>query len=86
MCPMTHSREMCCLLRAYIGDITERLPSLMWSTDYYPLMLFQVGTGDMSRSRLLISPEGLQSSGSCGKGLWRAGIFAINSPGQRKEV
>lgn len=52
MCLVTHSGEMCCLLRAPIGDITERLPSLVRSTDYYPLLLFQVGTSNMTRSSL----------------------------------
>lgn len=57
MCPVTHSREMSCLLRAHIGDISERLPSLRRSAEYFPLLLFQVGTSDMSSSSLRSIPR-----------------------------
>ena len=33
-------------------DVTKRLPSLVQSTDYYPLLLFHVGTSDTARSSL----------------------------------
>lgn len=40
----THSRVACCLLGAWIRDVTETLPSLIQSTDYYSLLLLHVGT------------------------------------------
>ena len=43
---------MCCLLGARIRDVTERLPSLIQSTDYYPLLLFRVDTSDTVGSSL----------------------------------
>ena len=42
--PDIQSREACCLPGTKIRDITERLPQLVKSTDYYPLLLFHVGT------------------------------------------
>ena len=50
--PDALSREVCCFPGARIRDVTERLPSLVQSTDYYPLLLFHVGTSDTARSSL----------------------------------
>lgn len=40
------SREICCLLGIHIWDIVEKRPRLIWPFDYYPLLLFRVGTND----------------------------------------
>ena len=47
-----HYLDVCCLMGAHIRDITERLPNLAQSTDYYPLLLFHMGTDDTARSSL----------------------------------
>lgn len=44
--PDIQTREVCCLSEAKIQDVTERLPQLVKSTVYYPLLL-HVGTNDM---------------------------------------
>lgn len=49
--PDVLSREVCCLLRAGIRDVTERLPSLAEDTKHY-LLLFCMGTSDTGRSWL----------------------------------
>ena len=36
-------REICCLPAARVKDITRRLPSLVNSSDYYPLLIVQAG-------------------------------------------
>ncbi|GAB0208393.1 hypothetical protein GRJ2_003305000 [Grus japonensis] len=36
-------REVCCLPRARVKDITRKLPSLVQPSDYYPLLLLHVG-------------------------------------------
>ncbi|GAB0207770.1 mitochondrial enolase superfamily member 1 [Grus japonensis] len=36
-------REVCCLPRAHVKDITRKLPSLVQPSDYYPLLLLHVG-------------------------------------------
>jgi len=35
-------REVCCLLGAWVKDIARKLPRLVRSSDYYPLLLFHV--------------------------------------------
>lgn len=39
-------REVCCLLGAWIKDVTEKLPSLLKPTDYYPVLVFHVGASE----------------------------------------
>ena len=51
-CPDTLYREVSCLPGTRVRDVTERLPSLVQSTDYYPLLLFHMGTSDTVRSSL----------------------------------
>jgi len=48
----TLSREVCCLPGARIRNITKRLPSLVQSTDYYPLLLFHMGMNHIGRRSL----------------------------------
>lgn len=36
-------REVCCLPGTQVRDITRKLPSLVWPSDYYLLLIFQVG-------------------------------------------
>jgi len=50
--PDALSREVCCLPQAHIRDVTKSLPSLVSSNDYYPLLLFHVGTNDTARKSL----------------------------------
>jgi len=37
---------VCCILGAKVRDVTKRVPQLVKSTDYCPLLLFHVGTND----------------------------------------
>ncbi|KFV04940.1 hypothetical protein N340_02425, partial [Tauraco erythrolophus] len=43
-------REVCCLPGTRVKDIARKLPSLVWPTDYYPLLIFHVG-GDETETR-----------------------------------
>lgn len=85
MCPVTHSREMCCSLRAHEGISLRHYQA---SHGLLTLSTAVVSSGHMwyEQEQSEEYPEGLESSGSCGKGLWRAGSFSINSPGQREWV
>ncbi|KAK4825626.1 hypothetical protein QYF61_001306 [Mycteria americana] len=49
-------REVCCLPGARVKDITRILPSLVQTSDYYPLLLFHVG-GDEAATR---SPRAIE--------------------------
>ena len=62
--PDALSREVCCLPGARIRDVTERLPSLVQSTDYSPLLLFHVGTSDTARSSLRSTKEDYRALGA----------------------
>jgi len=44
--PDREASKLCCLLRAKVRDMAERVPRLVKSIDYYPLLLFHVGTND----------------------------------------
>jgi len=44
--PDREAHEVCCLPGAKVRDVTETVPQLVKSTDYYPLLLFHVGTND----------------------------------------
>ena len=42
--PNPTSREVCCLPGAWVRDITKKLPGLVHSSDYYPLLLVTQGS------------------------------------------
>ncbi|GAB0186650.1 hypothetical protein GRJ2_001130300 [Grus japonensis] len=46
------SREVCCLPGVHIRDATDRLQSLLQSTDCHLLLLFHTGSSDTGRSSL----------------------------------
>lgn len=50
----------------WVRDITKKFPSLLWPTDYYPLLVFQVG----SIKKALDNQEGPQDLGTIGWGTW----------------
>jgi len=41
------NREVCCLPGAQVRDITRKLPGLVRSSDYYPLLDVQVGSDEV---------------------------------------
>ena len=49
---------------ACIRDVTERLPSLVQSTGYCPLLLFHVDTSDTARSRLRTNKKDYRALGA----------------------
>ena len=42
-------REVCCLPGARVKDLTAKLPALVRPKDYYPFLVFQAGTNDITR-------------------------------------
>ena len=60
-------REGCCLPGA--KDMRKKLPCLVRPPDYYPLLLFQVGSDDIGRKKFPKAYEkGLQNLGATGQG------------------
>jgi len=49
---VAQSLERMLLPGVHIRDVTRRLPRLVQSTDYYPLLLFHVGTNNTAKSSL----------------------------------
>lgn len=45
-------REVCCLPGARVRDIARKLPNLIHSSDYYPLLIVQAGSDDIEERSL----------------------------------
>jgi len=43
-------RKVCCLPGAWVNDVKRKLPTLVQCSDYYPLFIFQVGSGEVATS------------------------------------
>ena len=43
---------MCCLPGARVRDITRKIPKLVRSTDYFPLLVVQVGSDEIAQTSL----------------------------------
>lgn len=53
--PDSYHREVCCLAGAWVRDITGRLPGLIQHTDYYAIVIVQVGSDKDIRSKVGVS-------------------------------
>ncbi|RMC06501.1 hypothetical protein DUI87_15937 [Hirundo rustica rustica] len=47
--PDPSHREVCCLPGTQVRNITERLPRLIWPSDYYPLLILQAGSDQIEK-------------------------------------
>lgn len=50
--PDSTHRKVCCLSTAWVRDIIRRLPSLVCPSDYYPLLIVQVGSNEVDERSL----------------------------------
>lgn len=55
-------KEVCCLPRARVKDMKRELPALVEPSDYYSLLLFQIGNDEKSKG----NQPGLQGLGTTG--------------------
>ncbi|XP_068784552.1 uncharacterized protein [Struthio camelus] len=69
------SREVCCLPGARIRDVMERLPRLVHTSDYYPLLLFHVGAND-TKGKLETIKQDFRALGMVVKGLGAQVVFS----------
>ena len=46
--PDPSPREVCCLPGARVRDVAKKLPGLVWPSDYYPLLVMQVGGDEIA--------------------------------------
>ncbi|GAB0210389.1 hypothetical protein GRJ2_003504700 [Grus japonensis] len=78
--PDRESREVYCLLGAKIQDVAKRVPQLVKSTDYYPLLLFHVGTNDAASQNLGRIKEDYKALGVQVKNIGAQAIFSSILP------
>jgi len=50
--PDLSHQEVCCLPEAWVRDVTRKLPGLVRSTDYFPLLIVQVGSDEIAQRSL----------------------------------
>ena len=40
--------EVCCLPGSRVKDVKRKLATLLWPSDYYPLLIFHVGSDEVA--------------------------------------
>ena len=78
------SREICCLLGARIRVVVEGLPKLIRPSDYYPLLLFHVGTNDTATENLDSIKSDYRALGPVVKGMRAQVVFSSILPSRGK--
>ena len=73
-------REVCCLLGVRVKDVRKKLPSIVRPTDYYPLLLFQVGSDDLGRTSLRTLKKDFRALGRQVKGSGAQVVFSSIPP------
>ena len=78
--PDPHHREVCCIPGACVKDLTRRLPSLVKPKDYYPLLVFQVGSDNISRRSIKSMKRDFRALGKLIKGSGAQVMFSSIPP------
>ena len=73
-------REVCCLPGVRVKDVRKKLPSLVRPTDYYPLLLFQIGSDDIGRTSLRTMEKDFRALGRQVKGSRAQVVFSSIPP------
>ena len=68
-------QEVCCLSRAYVRDITRKIPKLVMSTDYFPLLVVQVGSDEIAQTSLRMMKRDFRGLGHLVQGAGAQVIF-----------
>ena len=69
-------REVCCLPGAHVKDLTAKLPALVRPKDYYPLLVFQVGSDDITGRSPKAMKRDFRALGKLVKGLRAQTVFS----------
>ena len=83
-------REVCCLRGAQVKDVTRKLPTLVWPLDYYPLLIFQVGSDEVATRSLRAIKRGFRTLGQLVRGSGAQAVFSVfpvagNNEGRNKK-
>jgi len=57
-------RAVCCLPGAWVRDVARKLPGLVWPSDYYLLLVMQVGGDEIEERSPKGHQKGLQGTGA----------------------
>ncbi|KGL92731.1 hypothetical protein N301_10736, partial [Charadrius vociferus] len=81
-------REVCCLPGARVRDVKRKLPSLVRQSDYYPLLVFQIGSDDVVRRTPRAMKKDFRALGRLVKGSGAQVLFSSVPPvaGNDEEV
>ena len=79
-------REGCCLPGARIRDITRKLPKLVRSVDYFPLLIVQVGSDEISSRSLQTMKRDFRCLGCLVQGVGAQVIFCSIPSGAVKDM
>jgi len=82
--PDRESHEVCCLPGAKIRGMAKRVPQLVKSTDYSPLLLFHVGTNDTTSWNLGRIKKEFKALGVQVKSIGAQVIFSSILPAGRR--
>ena len=69
-------REVCCLPGAHIRDITRKVPGLVCSSDYCPLLIVQVGRDGIAQGRLRAIKKDVRGLGQMVEGVGVQVLFS----------
>ena len=79
-------REVCCLPGARVRDITRKIPKLVRSTDYFPLLIVQVGSDEIALRSLQTMKRDFRGLGHLVQGAGAQVIFCSIPSGAVKDT
>jgi len=77
---------VCCLPGAQVRDITRKLPKLVRSTDYFPLLIVQVGSDEIALRSLQTMKRDCRGLGSLVQGVGAQVIFSFIPSGAVRDT
>ena len=69
-------REVCCLPGAHIRDIARKVPGLVRSSDYCPLLIVQVGSDEIAQGSLRAIKKDIRGLGQMVEGVGVQVLFS----------
>ena len=73
-------REACCLPGAWVKDVKRKLPTLVRPSDYYPLLIFQVGSNEVATRKPRAVKRDFRALGQLVKGSGAQVVFSSILP------
>ena len=69
-------KEVCCLPWAHIRDIARKVPGLVCSSDYCPLLIVQVGSDEIAQGSLQAIKKDIRGLGQMVEGVGAQVLFS----------